>query len=130
VQCSLRVRTQLVRGVGGDEPAAGAPEERDAELGLELPHLLGERRLREAQPLGGLTERPRLHRRDEVLELLQGQGKTLGCSRTSRLPHWERTFYHVVMLSLLTLIAILSAVGALAVRYGVDSRRPDGRPNW
>jgi hypothetical protein len=34
------------------------------------------------------------------------------------------------MLSLLTFIAILSAVGALAIRYGADSRRPNGRPNW
>jgi hypothetical protein len=34
------------------------------------------------------------------------------------------------MISLTVLIALLAAVGALAVRYGADSRRDDGRRNW
>jgi hypothetical protein len=32
---------------------------------------------------------------------------------------------HVDMLSLLTVIAIMAAVGALALRYGADSRRDE-----
>jgi hypothetical protein len=34
------------------------------------------------------------------------------------------------MLSLIFLIALLGGVGALALRYGADSRRDDGRRNW
>jgi hypothetical protein len=34
---------------------------------------------------------------------------------------------HVVMFSLITLMATFGAVGALATRYGVDTRRDDGR---
>ena len=36
----------------------------------------------------------------------------------------------MVMLSLVFLITLLGGVGALALRYGVDSRRDDGRRNW
>jgi len=32
-----------------------------------------------------------------------------------------------VMFSLITLMATIGAVGALATRYGVDTRRDDGR---
>jgi hypothetical protein len=32
---------------------------------------------------------------------------------------------HVDMLSLLTVLAIMAAVGALALRYGADSRRDE-----
>jgi hypothetical protein len=32
---------------------------------------------------------------------------------------------HVRMLSLLTVMAVLAAVGALALRYGADSRRDE-----
>jgi len=32
---------------------------------------------------------------------------------------------HVDMLSLLTVMAVMSAVGALALRYGADSRRDE-----
>jgi hypothetical protein len=41
----------------------------------------------------------------------------------------ERSIMNV-MLSLAILIALLGGVGALALRYGVDSRRDDGRRNW
>ena len=34
---------------------------------------------------------------------------------------------HVVMFSLITFMATIGAVGALATRYGVDTRRDDGR---
>jgi len=34
------------------------------------------------------------------------------------------------MLSLATFIAGLSGLAALALRFGADSRRDDGRPNW
>jgi hypothetical protein len=33
---------------------------------------------------------------------------------------------HVVMFSLITLMATIGAAGALAMRYGVDTRRDDG----
>jgi hypothetical protein len=32
---------------------------------------------------------------------------------------------HVLMLSLLTVMAVMAAVGALALRYGADSRRDE-----
>jgi hypothetical protein len=32
---------------------------------------------------------------------------------------------HVLMLSLLTVMAVVAAVGALALRYGADSRRDE-----
>jgi hypothetical protein len=32
---------------------------------------------------------------------------------------------HVAMLSLLTVMAVMAAVGALALRYGADSRRDE-----
>jgi hypothetical protein len=32
---------------------------------------------------------------------------------------------HVFMLSLLTVMAVMAAVGALALRYGADSRRDE-----
>jgi hypothetical protein len=34
---------------------------------------------------------------------------------------------HVVMLSLIAFMATIGAAGALATRYGVDTRRDDGR---
>jgi hypothetical protein len=34
------------------------------------------------------------------------------------------------MLSLIALIAAAGTAHALALRYGVDSRKLDGRPNW
>jgi len=34
---------------------------------------------------------------------------------------------HVGMLSLITFMATIGAAGALATRYGVDTRRDDGR---
>jgi len=34
---------------------------------------------------------------------------------------------HVVMLSLIALMATIGVAGALATRYGVDTRRDDGR---
>jgi hypothetical protein len=34
------------------------------------------------------------------------------------------------MLSLITFTAVFSGVAAAALRWGADSRRLDGRPNW
>ena len=44
-----------------------------------------------------------------------------------RLGHREHVSDHVLMISLLTFMAAIGAVGALALRYGVDSRRDRGR---
>ena len=33
------------------------------------------------------------------------------------------------MISLITLMALLGAIGVVALRHGADSRRDDGRPN-
>ena len=70
VQRPLGVRAQRVPGLGRLQPAADALEEPDAELGLEPAHLLGERRLREMELLGGRRERAVPEGREEVLELL------------------------------------------------------------
>ena len=37
---------------------------------------------------------------------------------------------NVHMLSLITITAIAGTAHALALRYGADSRKHDGRPNW
>jgi hypothetical protein len=37
---------------------------------------------------------------------------------------------HVSMLSFITFIAVFGAGAAASLRWGVDSRRLDGRPNW
>jgi hypothetical protein len=34
------------------------------------------------------------------------------------------------MLSFITLIVVFSGVAGAALRWGADSRRFDGRPNW
>jgi hypothetical protein len=34
------------------------------------------------------------------------------------------------MLSLIIFTAVFSSVAGAALRWGVDSRRVDGRPNW
>jgi hypothetical protein len=43
----------------------------DAELGLQLPDLLGQRGLRHVEPLGGTAEVPFLGHRHEVPEMTQ-----------------------------------------------------------
>ena len=58
-------------GRGQVDAAGGADEELDAELGLEAPDLLGERRLGHVQPLGGATEVPLLGDRHEVAQVTQ-----------------------------------------------------------
>jgi hypothetical protein len=70
VQRPLGVRAQRVPGLGRLQPASDALEEPDAELGLEPAHLLGQRRLREMELLGGRRERAAPEGREEVLELL------------------------------------------------------------
>ncbi len=60
----------VIAGLGRRQPATDALEEPDAELGLEPAHLLGERRLREMELLGGRRERAVPEGGEEVLELL------------------------------------------------------------
>ena len=62
----LGVGAQHAPGLGQHEPAAGAREQRHAELGLEPPDLLGQARLGHAQRRGGGGERAVLGRREEV----------------------------------------------------------------
>jgi hypothetical protein len=68
---SLRVRPQHPSRVGQRQPAAGAREERHAQLGLELADLVGEARLGHQQRLRRRGERAFVSRRQEVPELLQ-----------------------------------------------------------
>jgi hypothetical protein len=56
--------------------AAGAHEEIGVQQLLELADLLGDRRLGDAQRLGGGGERAELERRAEAAELLQRQKLT------------------------------------------------------
>ena len=58
-------------GVGELEPAAGAHEERDAELGFEVGDLLGDAGAREVQGVRGGGEGAVLGRGEEVRELLE-----------------------------------------------------------
>jgi hypothetical protein len=58
-------------GLGGHHTAAGADEQVGAERVLELADLLRNRRLRDAQGLGGGGEGAELERRAEAAELLQ-----------------------------------------------------------
>jgi hypothetical protein len=62
---------------------------------------------------------------EEVLELLQGQGEPLRRRSSLRLAQGEHVSDHEGMLSLLTVMAVVAAVGALALRYGADSRRDE-----
>ena len=56
-------------GLGQLDATAGAPEQLEAELGLQPPDRLGDRRLREVQLLGGARERPEMGDLDEGAEL-------------------------------------------------------------
>ena len=58
-------------GVGQVDPTGGAAQQGDPELGLELAHLLGQRRLGHVQALGGPAEVPLLGDRDEVAQVTQ-----------------------------------------------------------
>jgi hypothetical protein len=60
-----------VRRLGGLDAATHAREQGDAQLRLEAPDLLGERRLSEHQPLRRGGERSLPKGGEEVLELLQ-----------------------------------------------------------
>ena len=70
-QRALGVRPQQPAGLGQLEPAAGADEQRDAELGLEPADLLGQARLGHQQRVRGRRERPVVGRGEEIGELLQ-----------------------------------------------------------
>ncbi len=68
---ALGVRDQQPSRLGQREPAAGAREQRDAELGLEPADLLGEARLGHVQLLRGGGEGAALGGGQEIGELLQ-----------------------------------------------------------
>jgi hypothetical protein len=101
VEDLLGVGPQLERRVRGHEASPDAVEQGHAELGLELADLLGERRLGHAQALGGLAERARVERREEVLQLLQRQGFTLrfqkdikAIGQGTRVLSWRHALIH------------------------------------
>jgi hypothetical protein len=66
-------------------------------------------------------------RGEEVLELLQGQGRTFGSRRELTLCPFAFMADHMSMLSLFTFMAALVVVDVLALRHGADSRRDVGR---
>ena len=70
-QRALRVGLEEPAGLGQLDAAAGADEQRDAELGLEPADLLREARLGDQERVGGGAERPVFGRREEVGELLK-----------------------------------------------------------
>ena len=57
--------------LGERDTATGADEEVDSELGLQLPHLLGQRRLGDVERAGCCRERAVLGGGEEVAELLE-----------------------------------------------------------
>ena len=61
-------------GVGQVDGAAEPVEEAGAERGLELPDVLGERRLAQVERLGGAPEAPGPRDGQEDLELPEGHG--------------------------------------------------------
>ena len=71
------MRAQDAPGLGEGQPAAGALEQRDAELGLEPAHLFGQRRLRQMQRRRGAGERTVVRGGEEVLELLESHRQSL-----------------------------------------------------
>ncbi len=73
----LGLGTEGTAGLGEDDAAADAREQRDAELGLERAHLLREGRLGEVELAGGAAERAMLGRCEEVGELLQSHRLSL-----------------------------------------------------
>ena len=80
-------------GLGQLEPAAGADEQRDAELGLQPAHLLGQARLRHQQRLRGRGERPVARRGEEIRELLQASRlflSTLESTKPKTMSHKRR----------------------------------------
>ena len=62
---------EQLAGLGERDPPCGAGEQGDAELALEVPDLRGDRRLRDAQPLGGAGEAAAARDRVEVPQLPQ-----------------------------------------------------------
>jgi hypothetical protein len=62
---------ERVTGLRRDDPAAYAREQIHAERLLQLAHLLGDRRLGDAQDVGGRRERAVLRCRREAPDLLQ-----------------------------------------------------------
>ena len=68
---ALGVRAQQPPGLGQLEPAAGAREQRHAELGLEPADLLGEARLGHEERLRSRRERAVLDSGQEIGELLK-----------------------------------------------------------
>ena len=75
---ALGLGPQQPPGVGELQPAAGAHEQRDAELGLEVGDLLGHARAGEVQRVRGGGERAVLGRSEEVRELLQRHAGVVG----------------------------------------------------
>jgi hypothetical protein len=121
------VRAQRLAGLGRGQPAAGPGEQRDAELTLEPPDLLRERRLGHVELLRGAAERAMAVGGEEVLELLQGQGKSLSSRRELTLCPSPFKADHEDMISLITFMAALGALDVMALRHGADSRRDVGR---
>jgi hypothetical protein len=68
---ALGMRPQHPAGLGQDQPPAGAREEGDAELRLQLADLVREARLGHHQRLGRCRERALVRRSEEVPELLE-----------------------------------------------------------
>ena len=66
-----RLRREVPPELGEHDAAAAALEQRLAELVLERLDLAAQRRLRDAQSLGGARDVLLLRHRDEVLQLLQ-----------------------------------------------------------
>ena len=71
VEDPLRLRPEGPPRLGEDDPATDPGQQLDAELGLELPHLLGERGLRDEERARGRRERAVLGGCEEVAELLE-----------------------------------------------------------
>jgi hypothetical protein len=84
-QRAPRPRHQQFTGGGQRDVARGAVDQRHADLVLEPPDLLGERRLGDVEPRGSPREVALVGERDEVAQLAQLHGDYLSESDVARL---------------------------------------------
>ena len=125
VERALGVRLQELAGLGQLEALARADEQRDAQLGLQPAHLLGQARLRHMQGFRGRGERSVARCGKEIRELLQGQGFTYRRRSQSSLKQC-RTSADTRSMLIIALIAALGVGVAFAAedRPGFDERSP------
>ena len=106
-------------GVGQVDAAGGAAQQRHPQLGLELPDLLGQRRLGHVQALGGPAEVPLLGDGDEVAQVTKLHGFILSESQS-----WRNGYFSIWTVA--TYGGRMNTPSESSLRSGSD-RDPDKR---